>query len=206
MEGEHPEDESRREFLKMAAAVSAGLAIAGIASVVKPVIFPAVQSSGASGFPRIKVSTLTELAAGSVVFFNYPLDNEPNLLIKLGTRAEGGVGPEGDVVAFSQVCQHLGCESINYVAPGGSPSCKPSYGAAGPVGYCCCHGSVYDFVNRGKVIAGPSPRPQPQVILEVDASGNIFATGMGPPSIFNHNTGSNNVADDLSGGNVVTQT
>jgi hypothetical protein len=65
---------------------------------------------------------------------------------------------------------------------------------------------VYDFANKGVVIAGPSPRPQPQVILEVDSSGDIYATGMGPPSIFGHNTGSTNVTDDLSGGSVVTQT
>jgi len=62
---------------------------------------------------------------------------------------------------------------------------------------------VYDFANGAKVLSGPSPRPQPQVTLEVDSSGDIYATGMGPPSIFGHNTGSNDVNDDLSGGNLV---
>lgn len=203
---QHPEDESRREFLKVAATISAGLAIAGIASVVKPVIFPSIRSTGTTGFPRVKVSTLGELATGTSILFNYPLDNEPNLLIKTGTKSERGVGPDGDIVAFSQVCQHLGCESIQYVESGRSPTCKSSFAAPGPVGYCCCHGSVYDFVNGGKVIAGPAPLPQPQVTLEVDSSGDIYATGMGPPSIFGHNTGSSDVTDDLSGGNLVTPT
>jgi arsenite oxidase small subunit len=201
-----PEDESRREFLKVAATISAGLAIAGIASVVKPVIFPAIQSSGVSEFPKVKISSLAELTTGTVVLFNYPLDNEPNLLIKLGTKAQGGVGPDSDIVAFSQICQHLGCQSIQYVQSGSSPTCKSSYEAAGPIGYCCCHGSVYDFANGATVVGGPAPRPLPQVALEVDSSGDIYATGMGPPSIFGHDTGSDDVTNDLSGGNLVTQT
>lgn len=74
----------------MAATVSAGLAVAGIASVMKSVVIPAApgaQTTTSQGFPRVKVSTLSEVASGSVIFFNYPLDNEPNLLVKLGVKA-----------------------------------------------------------------------------------------------------------------------
>jgi hypothetical protein len=60
------------------------------------------------------------------------------------------------------------------------------------------------LVHGASVLSGPSPRPQPQVALEVDDSGNIFATGMGPPTIFGHNTGSNDVSADLQGGNPVS--
>jgi arsenite oxidase small subunit len=174
---------------------------------MKAVVIPALPGSAQTtsvAFPKVKVANVGDLTTGSVVSFNYPLDNEPNLLVKLGTVASGGVGPDGDIVAFSQVCQHLGCVSVNYVQSGGSPSCNKSFAAPGPVGYCCCHASVFDFANGGKVIGGPSPRPLPQVILEVDASGDIYATGMGPPSVFGHNTGSNNVNDDLVGGNLVS--
>jgi arsenite oxidase small subunit len=195
------EDESKRDFLKVAATVSAALALAGIASVAKSIIIPAVPSTSLS-FPRAKISNLAELTTSSVVIFYYPLDNEPNLLVKLGKKAVGGVGPDEDIVAFSQVCQHLGC-IYGYVPAGASPPCSKSYVAETPVGYCCCHGSIYDFENGASVVAGPSPRPQPQVTLEVDASGDIFAVGMGPPSIFGHNTGSNDVANDLQGGNLV---
>jgi arsenite oxidase small subunit len=123
-------------------------------------------------------------------------------LVKLGLKAEGGVGPDQDIVAFSQICQHLGCYYA-FQPSGTSPTCDSSYKAPGPVGYCCCHGSIYDYLNGAKVIGGPAPRPVPQVILEVDSSGNIYATGMKPPSIFGHDTGSSDVSADLQGGNLV---
>jgi Rieske Fe-S protein len=71
------------------------------------------------------------------------------------------------------------------------------------VGYCCCHGSVFDLTNAARVIGGPSPRPQPQVQLELDTTGAIYAVGMGAPTIFGHDTGSTDVTADLQGGNLV---
>ena len=200
--------ESKRNFLKYAMAFSTLLAVGGIAAVLKSITNPAPSAAGTTGtsgvlqFPRVKVAQLSALTIGQPISFNYPLDNEPNILVKLGTKAEGGVGPDGDIVAFSSICQHLGC-IYGYQAPGSSPNCNAAYKADRPVGYCCCHGTVYDLVNKASVISGPSPRPQPQVLLEVDTSGNIFATGMGPPTIFGHNTGSNDVSGDLQGGNPV---
>jgi len=197
--------ESKRNFLKFAMAFSTLLAVGGIAAVLKSITNPGPSaagtavSSGSRQFPRVKVAQLNDLTIGQPIAFNYPLDNEPNILVKLGTKAEGGVGPNEDIVAFSSICQHLGC-IYGFQAPGSSPACNPAYRADRPVGYCCCHGSVYDFVNKAIVISGPSSRPQPQVLLDVDVSGNIFATGMGPPTIFGHNTGSNDVSGDLQGG------
>jgi arsenite oxidase small subunit len=198
-------DESKRDFLKAAATISAVLAVGGIASVMKSIVIPAVPAVPGTTqmvFPRVKVSSLGELATGTTVIFNYPLDNEPNILVKAGRKAAGGVGPDGDIVAFSQVCQHLGC-IWGYVPSGGSPAVNPSYVASVPAGYCPCHGSVFDLSAGAKVIGGPSPRPQPQVQLEVDSSGNIYAVGMSPPSIFGHNTGSSDVNNDLQGGTLV---
>lgn len=141
---------------------------------------------------------------GTPVTFNYPLEETPNVLIKAGVKAQGGIGPDSDVVAFSVVCQHLGC-IWGFVPSGGSPACDKTYKASSPVGYCCCHGSIFDLANGATVIDGPAPRPQPQVMLELDDStGDIYATGMTPPSIFGHNTGSSNPLDDLKGGTLVS--
>jgi arsenite oxidase small subunit len=150
------------------------------------------------------VTNISDVSETQAVFFNYPLNETPSILVKLGVKGTGGVGPDGDIVAFSQYCQHLGCP-VGYVATGSSPACDSSYKAAGPEAYCCCHGSVYDLTDGGKVKAGPAPRPIPQVTLEFDAStGNIYAVGMGPPTIFGHDTGSNDVLDDLQGGTLVS--
>jgi len=221
-------DESRRNLIKLGLGMGIVLLLGGVVAVAKSLISPGAQpstntttaqttgSSSASssttplpppatpGFPVILVSNLSDLNVGSTLNFNYPLQETPNILVKLGLKAEGGVGPDGDIVAFSEICQHLGC-IYAFLSSGASPSCNTSYSASGPVGYCCCHGSVYDLINAGKVIGGPAPRPVPQVILYVDSStGNIYATGMTPPTIFGYNTGSSDVSDDLQGGTLVS--
>jgi nitrate reductase gamma subunit len=150
------------------------------------------------GFPRVKIVSIKDLGPNAPIRFNYPLVNESNIIVKLGQKAQGGVGPDGDIVAFSTGCQHLGCDA-RYVPQNAASICDSSYKAPGPVGYCCCHASIFDFLNGGKVLSGPSPLPLPQVKLEVDSSGDIYAVGMGPPTIYGHNTGSNDVSADLQG-------
>jgi arsenite oxidase small subunit len=183
-------DTSRRDFLKVAMTASAILAFGGIGTVLKAISNP--STTGVQTFPRIQVADKT-LSVNRPVYFDYPLDNTPNFLVKLGQKAAGGVGSNQDIVAFSEICQHLGC-NVGFEAQGSS---------GGPIGNCHCHGTLYDLLHSAKVIAGPSPRPLPQVQLEVDSSGNIFAKGMSPPTIFGHNTGSNDVSADLQGGNIV---
>jgi nitrate reductase gamma subunit len=208
-------DVRRRNFLR----VSAGVAVAVIAGALvvifklsPPPATPTTPSGNqttttttsttttaiAPAFPRTKIANLSSLTVGQSMVFNYPLQDEPNLLVKIGTQVQGGIGPDGDVVAFSRVCQHLGC-MIGFQASGSAPSCNSSYVPKGPVGYCCCHNSIFDFANGGKVLGGPSPLPVPQVKLEIDASNDIYAVGMGPPTVFGHNTGSNDVSADLQG-------
>jgi len=160
-------------------------------------------ASTSSPFPQVIVANVSDLQVNQPVSFNYPLEETPNIIVKLGVKASGGVGPDGDIVAYSVVCQHLGC-IVGFLPAGSAPNCDPTAKASGPQGYCCCHGSVYDLVNGAAVTSGPAPRPVPQVILSVDDSGDIYATGMTPPSIFGHDTGSNNVLSDLQGGTLVS--
>ncbi len=222
---EENSDESRRNLLKIGLGASVFLLLGGIGAVAKSLISPGAEPSGTTsvsqttgsssqtgslpppatpGFPVILVANITNIEQDTVLNFNYPLQETPNILVKLGQTAAGGVGPDSDIVAFSQICQHLGC-IYGFVAPGSSPICNSSYTASGPVGYCCCHGSIYDLLNAAKVIGGPAPRPVPQVILDFDpTTGNIYATGMNPPTIFGYDTGSSNIANDLQGGTLVS--
>ncbi|HVP22971.1 MAG TPA: arsenate reductase (azurin) small subunit [Conexivisphaerales archaeon] len=207
----------RRSFLRASFALALVAVFGSIGAIAKSLVIPSASpptpgsSSTGSGatpasltFPKVRVANLSDLASGKPITFNYPLQEAPNLLVKLGVKAQGGVGPEGDIVAFSQVCQHLGC-IYGYVPAGATPACDNTYRATGPVGYCCCHGSVFDLTAGATVLDGPAERPQPQVVLQYDAStGDLYATGMTPPSIFGHATGSNDVTKDLQGGTLVS--
>jgi arsenite oxidase small subunit len=208
-------DKSRRTFLKASVVASAALAVGGAAALSKTVATPGEAQAGAATattFPNVQVKDITSGLLATVdnldvnvpLSFYYPLDNEPNIIVKLGVAVPDGVGPDSDIVAFSDICQHLGCNP-GFVATGQSPPCRSSYVATGPVMYCCCHGSIYDMTNDAKVIGGPAPYPVPRVILQVDGSGNIFATGMEGPTIYQHGTaGSSDVTADLQGGTPVS--
>ena len=200
-------DEGRRDFLKYTAVASATLALVGTLAITKSITVAAEAppTAASTTFPKILIATVSQLQANVPVSFNYPLTSQPNLLIMTGvSTTEGGVGPNTDIVAFSNICQHLGC-IYDFLAPGGSPACLSSFVAKIPQGYCCCHGSQYDFLTGAAVIGGPAPRAVPQVMLEVDTSGNIYAIGMNPPTIFGFGTaGSSDVTQDLVGGTLAT--
>jgi len=160
-------------------------------------------------WPVIKIANLSSLDPTKPLRFNYPLVETPCALLKLGQRADNGVGPDSDIVAFSNICQHLGC-FYSVLPTGTSPPCNQSFTSSTPQGYCCCHGGQYDFAHAAKVIGGPPPRPVPQVTLRYDSStGDIYAIGMGAPTIFGHGPpGTSDAAsvlqNDLTGGTVVT--
>ena len=204
---------SRRDFLKTLLAAGSAFTIAAVGSVFRfltyiPTATP--NQSTAQSWPRIMLGNVSSLETLKPLRFNYPLVNTPNVLVKLGVKAENGVGPDGDIVAYSVICQHLGCY-IGFQSPGSSPPCNASFLAPVAEGYCCCHGGQYDFTQGAKVIGGPPPRPVPSVQLEYDAStGDIYAVAMSAPTIFGH--GPPGTTDpqavltyDLQGGEVVTQ-
>ena len=161
-------------------------------------------------WPVVKVANVSSLDPSAPLRFNYPLVDTPSILVKVGAPAENGVGPDSDVVAFSGICQHLGC-FYSALPAGASPECNSGFKAASPQGYCCCHGGQYDFAHGAEVIGGPPPRPVPRVILNYDAStGDVYAVGMGAPTIFGHGppgtSDPNSVLRfDLQGGELVTE-
>jgi len=63
----------------------------------------------------------------------------------------------GDVRALSTTCTHLGC--------------RVSYDAASKLIKCPCHGVT--FTPDGRVIAGPPPRPLPELSARVE-DGRVF--------------------------------
>lgn len=219
-------DQKRRTFLKGLLGLSILTAIAGTGAISA---YIGTSPPGTKlQYPKVKIANISELKSlqdkglPAVIPFCYPLTSEPNLLIKVGSPVKDGVGPDQDIVAFSRVCQHLGC-TIACLPNYPSDKCNGGYYLEiGPpylptkyskVMFCPCHGSIYDITDDAKVLGGPAPRPLPRVILEYDnTTVDIYAVGMegpvilgrGPPGL----TGTNlteNLIPGMFGGTLVNE-
>lgn len=73
--------------------------------------------------------------------------------------------PNGEIVAYSRICPHLGC-IFNFVKDPEECAKGYNYKPDGPVFACPCHLSVYDIAQAGKVVSGPAPRPPRKFELE----------------------------------------
>lgn len=188
-------DETKRNVLKLLAVagivgIGVGGGVAGALQYVKPPTigissYPRVQLLDVSGRALTVETVMKEYSSDSnqCYTFTYPLTNEPNFFLNLYPAVEqalNGIGPAAGpqtIVAFSAICQHLGCPApaIAYYPPG---TCPNTPGGKSIYIHCSCHGSTYDPTNGASNLTGPAVLPLPQVILEADPSGNIFATGM----------------------------
>jgi Rieske Fe-S protein len=201
-------DETRRNVLKLLVAggviaVSAGgLGVAAIQYVSQPPLvglssYPKVQLLDLDGSPLTSKKVLAEydVTTPDVYTFAYPLRNEPNFLLNLAppagqsggaTNVVGGVGPQKSIVAFSAICQHLGCPApaISYYPPG---KCSKTFGALAFYIHCSCHGSTYDVTNGASNLTGPAVLPLPQVTLDWDPSSDLlYAIGVTGPPVNGH--------------------
>ncbi len=199
-------DETKRNLLKLAAVagvlgVGAGGIVGGALQYVQPPTvgissYPRTLLVDVDGSPLTVPKVLAEYNVGTsdLYLFDYPLRNEPNFLLNLAagpstpagqsaSNVPGGIGPNGSIVAYSAICQHLGCPApaISYYPPGTCPA--KSFGTLNFYIHCSCHGSTYDVTNRASNLTGPAVLPLPQVILDEDpTTGEIYATGMTPSS------------------------
>ncbi len=201
----------RRTFLKAVGISSAALLVGGLSGwryfVPKtrnlPVssTYPTAILTDSNGNPihasDIPVAGLST-SKYPLMVFNYPLQDEPNILMALnGVSIPGGVGPNSNIVAYSGICQHLACitpllsydpaKHIPFEAQliGYTSANWPKYGLI----YCKCHGSQYDPTKgvHNLYNNGPAPSPAnhslPQVILHHDVSTDyLYAVGMNSES------------------------
>ena len=149
----------RRELL---AASAAG----ATAATLRPSATMAAVSGDAGTYPRLSVIKMSELLEGEPVAFNYPLEEQPNMIVKLGTPAQGGVGPDQDIVAFSILCTHMGGSLRGRY--------DHEFKSMGP---CPFHFSTFDLTKGGAIIHASATQHLPQVRLEVEGD-EVIATGM----------------------------
>ncbi|MDX6305039.1 MAG: hypothetical protein QOI77_2008 [Blastocatellia bacterium] len=104
-------------------------------------------------YPPLKIEGAERVLPGSFLYFNYPRASDPAVLL----RAQNG-----EYLAFSRKCAHLGC-SVDYDSARGCLMCP-------------CHRGMYDG-RTGRVVFGPPPRPLDQIVLQVRAGGELWAVG-----------------------------
>ena len=122
-------------------------------------------------YPRRKVGSLSELKTDAPVDVMYPYDDLTSLsfMVKLGTEAGGGVGPDKDIVAFSTMCTHMGGDL--------SDTRKTYLKDHKIIGPCPLHLTTFDLTRHGMVVAGHATESLPQLVLEVRGD-DIYATGI----------------------------
>jgi arsenite oxidase small subunit len=151
-----------RRITRKQALIGGAAAVGGGTAVVIGVTGCGDEDEGPK-HPRATVARVSDLKANTPVNFEYPLKGQNSVLIDLGEEVPGGVGDNNSIVAYSILCQHMGC-AVGYQRD------RKRF-------LCNCHQSVYDPAREGYVVQGVAQRPLPQIALEVE-DGNIVATGI----------------------------
>jgi arsenite oxidase small subunit len=118
---------------------------------------------GAAHYPRTAVAKLSSVKPNSPVNFEYPLKGQASVLLDLDHAVPEGVGPKQSIVAYSLLCQHMGC-AVEY-----QPALREFV--------CPCHQTRYDPERLGSIIQGVAMLPLPRVLLEVK-NDSIDAVGV----------------------------
>jgi len=139
---------SRRQFLKFLGLTSLAFFTGTLGVALKA----AFEQQQLQNLPAMKVTSTSDVPEGQALYFHYPEDGYPALLIHL---------PGGQFVAYEQRCTHLLCPVI-YQGPRNRI-------------FCPCHEGEFDPAT-GERESGPPPRPLNKIKLEVRGS-DIYAVG-----------------------------
>ncbi len=161
---------TRREFIKGGLVASVALAAAAVGvPLVEYITSERVVIGKVSGERKgklpIKIANKKDLQPDSQKQFIMPINPDgsrgqhPAILIRLRPELVQKAGTE--FKAFSALCTHLGC--IVHLEPGNDI-------------YCPCHAGYFDPVT-GEVISGPPPKPLPEIEIEINENGDIYAKG-----------------------------
>lgn len=153
-------DVGRRQFLKGGALATAG----AVAAVVATPEQARARALARVDYPANRLANIADLTVNAPLDVAYPDPDSPGVLLKLGEAVDGGVGPDGDIVAFSVLCPHKGW--------------LLSYSATDKTLNCPGHHSRFDCEAGGQQIWGHATQNLPQFLLRVDDKGDIYADGV----------------------------
>ncbi|MEX5213468.1 MAG: ubiquinol-cytochrome c reductase iron-sulfur subunit [Nitrospiraceae bacterium] len=149
---------SRRRFFEwvtraVMAVIGVGLAVPLVGYVVSPALKRRKQT-------WVDIGSVDELPSGEPAQRDYVATIRDGYVETKTHKAVWAVKqPDGQVIAFSPMCTHLGC---GYTWDSGEKKFK-----------CPCHGSVFDV--SGQVLGGPAPRPLDRLPLKVE-NGRVLVT------------------------------
>jgi arsenite oxidase small subunit len=156
---------SRRNFLKATGIGGVAVVGTGFASGAANAASPSKQGLTILHYPVKAVGKASGMKVNGPVAFQYPDADSPCLAIKLGKRVPDGVGPDGDIVAYSILCTHMGC--------------PVNYDATEQVFKCPCHYSVFDAELQGQMVCGQATENLTRIVLSYDGRSNtVSATGV----------------------------
>ncbi|TDK53336.1 arsenate reductase (azurin) small subunit [Antarcticimicrobium luteum] len=153
-------DAGRRQFLRGGLVGAAGAA----ASAVLPAQQAQARSLARVEYSASKLANISDLTVNEPMDIAYPDADSPGILLKLGQAVEGGVGPDGDIVAYSVLCPHKGW--------------MLSYNGEDRTLNCPGHHSRFDAEASGQQVWGHATNNLPQFVLRVDDNGDIHAEGV----------------------------
>ncbi|MFB9151079.1 arsenate reductase (azurin) small subunit [Roseovarius ramblicola] len=153
-------DAGRRQFLRGGMAATAG----AVATTVMTPEQARAQALARVDYPASRLANIADLVVNEPMDIAYPDADSPGVLLKLGQAVEGGVGPDGDIVAFSVLCPHKGW--------------LMSYSAEDQTLNCPGHHSRFDCESGGQQIWGHATSNLAQFLLSVDENGDIHANGI----------------------------
>lgn len=155
---------AERKITRKQALVAGGVAVAAVGGGGAAIAIATRDGDeGGADYPRLVVGKVGDLRSNEPVSFAYPLKGQQSVLIDLDEEVPEGVGDKKSIVAYSALCQHMGCP-VPFVKEG-------------RYFLCPCHQSKYDPAREGFVVQGVAQSPLPRVLLEVDGD-DIVAVGV----------------------------
>jgi arsenite oxidase small subunit len=155
---------SRRSFLK-SSSVAVAIPVMGTTGTVLAKENSPTNTGTTLDYPETAVGNAHQLPINKPVNFNYPDSRSPCALIRMGQAVPGGMGPDQDVVAYSILCNHMGCP-LNY-----DPESRTFK--------CPCHFSIFDSEKAGQMVIGQATEDLPRILLSYNKdTGDIKAVGV----------------------------
>ena len=111
-------------------------------------------STGGSHPAGTLIGKASDVPVGGAASFTDPATGQPAFVVQPSN---------GEFVAFSAICTHLGC--------------TVGFQSGSPLEFVCpCHGSIYN-ATTGQVIQGPAVQALPRITGRRESTANLFADG-----------------------------